>query len=85
MTKTCSQCGSTEVEELNAELSIACENAVPVDTSGKAMLCSACGFAKYLISGPALATIATTLWAHITIDLGNPTRSSAPFSLGNPN
>jgi hypothetical protein len=48
-----------ETEELNEELSVAGENTATVRTSGKVMLCSACGFAKYLISGSALAQIAT--------------------------
>ena len=46
MTKTCAQCGSTEVKEFIAELSIARPEAMPVYSSGTLALCSACGFAE---------------------------------------
>jgi len=57
MTKTCAQCGSTEVKEFIAELSIVRPEAVPVDTAGTMLRCSACGYAECSV----LETILTQL------------------------
>ena len=46
MTKTCAQCGSTEVKEVIAELSIVRPEAMPVETAGTMVPCSACGYAE---------------------------------------
>ena len=46
MTKTCTQCGSTEVKEFIAELSIVRPEIMPFDTSGTMVHCSACGYAE---------------------------------------
>jgi hypothetical protein len=40
------QCGSTEVNEFIAELSIVLFEAMALDTSGTMVRCSACGFAE---------------------------------------
>jgi len=57
MTETCPECGSNEIKKVYTEISIACEQATPVCTSGKAMLCSLCGFVEYLIPEAALAQL----------------------------
>ena len=57
MTETCPECGSTEIKEVDAEISFTCEQASRVCTSGKAMLCSLCGFVEYLIPEAALAQL----------------------------
>jgi len=57
MTKTCHQCGSTELTELDAEVAIRCDKDTQVYTFGKATLCSRCGFAEYLIPEAALAQL----------------------------
>jgi len=59
MTKTCAQCGSTEVEEFNAELSIALPEAMPVYTSGTMAYCSACGFTECSVPQTVLAQLRT--------------------------
>ena len=62
MTETCPQCGSTEVEEFMAELSIARPEATPVYMSGTMALCSECGFAECSVPESVLAQLRTSLW-----------------------
>jgi len=59
MTKTCAQCGSTEVEKFSAELSIERPEAAPVYTSGTMALCSECGFAECSVPETVLAQLRT--------------------------
>jgi hypothetical protein len=54
---SCPQCGSIEVEEVKAEISIARENATTVYTCRQALLCSDCGFAQCLFEAPILAQL----------------------------
>ena len=57
MTKTCAQCGSTEVNEFMAELSIVLFQARPLDSSGTMVRCSACGFAECSVLETVLARL----------------------------
>jgi len=53
----CPQCGSTELVEHNAELTIAREEGVPTYTCGKAALCWKCGFLEYRLPQADLAEL----------------------------
>jgi predicted nucleic-acid-binding Zn-ribbon protein len=57
----CPQCGSTELVEHNAELTIAREEGAPTYTCGKAALCSECGFTEYLLPQAGLAELRAAL------------------------
>jgi len=57
MIKTCPECRSTEVEEVNVELSFAPRTAEPVYMLGKMPVCLECGFAEYRVSEEPLAQL----------------------------
>ena len=57
MTKTCLYCGSTDTEEVDAELSIARWAMLPVHSRGKVLVCLECGFGQYLVPEAPLAQL----------------------------
>jgi hypothetical protein len=57
MPKTCPQCGSKELTEVAAELTIRRQEGTPLYMSGKVTICSDCGFAQYLIPERALGQL----------------------------
>jgi hypothetical protein len=48
-------CGASAARELNAELSLARDKTMPVDSLGRMTVCLACGFAHYLVPEEALS------------------------------
>jgi hypothetical protein len=80
MTKTCAQCGSTEVEEFAAELSIARPEAPLVYTSGTMALCSACGFAACSVPETVLAQLRARIGMSGVSSRRKPLDSDRPLS-----
>jgi hypothetical protein len=59
MIKKCPECGSAELEEFNASVSITCGDGIAVYRSGKVTLCSGGGFGAHMMPEAALAQTAT--------------------------
>jgi hypothetical protein len=57
MNKNCSECGSTKVAKVQAEVKIARDDGAPVYTCGQVSLCQECGFAQYVLPQDALARL----------------------------
>jgi predicted nucleic-acid-binding Zn-ribbon protein len=57
MINRCSECGSTNMEELNVEIAFARGKAEPIYVPSRHMVCLECGFGEYSLPQETLAKL----------------------------